>query len=82
MTAADKLRASARLVLRRQWDGRHFAGAVRAWEKLRGEDAPAEVHELAVLALWQGRDLAPVAIATMLHSRATALEGAARPPGR
>jgi hypothetical protein len=36
MTEADKLRATARLVLRRQWDGRHFAGAVRAWERERG----------------------------------------------
>jgi hypothetical protein len=61
-------------VLRRQWDGRRFAGAVRAWEKLRGEDAPAEAHELAVLVLWQGRDLSPAAVASRLSRRAEELE--------
>lgn len=45
---ADKLRATARLMLCHGWDGRHVAGAVRAWERGRGEDAPAKIHELAV----------------------------------
>jgi hypothetical protein len=74
MTEADKLRGTARLVLRRQWDGRHFAGAVRAWENLRGEDAPAEVHELAVLVLWEGRDLPPATVASLLRHWAAKLE--------
>jgi hypothetical protein len=72
---SDKLRATAGLVLRRQWDGRHFAGAVRAWERLRGHDGPAEVHELAVLVLWQGRDLPPATVASLLRHRAAELEG-------
>ena len=63
-------------VLRRQWEGRYFAGAVRAWEKLRGEDAPVEVHELAVLVLWQGRDLPSEAIASLLRHRAAEVGGA------
>jgi hypothetical protein len=48
---------------------------VRAWEKLRGEDAPAEVHELAVLVLWQGRDLPAATVASLLRHRAAELDG-------
>lgn len=74
-STADALAETAKLVTRHRWDGRTFAAAVRAWERLRGVEAPAEVRALAVTVGWRHADATPLEVASILRQRAAELAG-------
>lgn len=66
-TGADPIAETVRLVIRHQWDGRTFAAAVRAWERLRGVEAPEAVRRAAIAIGWRRPEAAPAEVASILH---------------
>ena len=56
---AETLRDTAAMALRHRWDGRTLAAAVRAWEHLRGVEAPEAVRQAAIMIGWRHPDAPP-----------------------